>query len=344
MSSMLPTSPLRELVVLQNAKAFALKDSARPYVGLERLASGEPRMLGTLPSAESVSVNSLFEPGDILFGKLRPNLRKCVSAPFAGYCSTDILVLRARPGIDARFAGHALQTDRVFGAAVRSAIGTKMPRTNWRALQALEVFAPKDEVEQSGIAEILDTVDAAIRETEAVVAKLRQVKAGLLHDLLTRGLDARGHLRDPARQPEQFRDSPLGRIPKDWTWKRLAEFASVSSGVTLGRELGGAGTVELPYLRVANVQDGYLDLSEIKTVKVLRSEVPAFRLQGGDVLMNEGGDFDKLGRGTLWRGEIDPCLHQNHRTTFSRSVRTRVWSCRLSWRWFPVLTSGSVTS
>jgi type I restriction enzyme, S subunit len=70
--------------------------------------------------------------------------------------------------------------------------------------------------------------------------------------------------------------------------------------------------IELPYLRVANVQDGYLDLSEIKSVAVLKSEVDRFSLQTGDMLMTEGGDFDKLGRGTVWRGQISPCLHQNH--------------------------------
>ena len=61
---------------------------------------------------------------------------------------------------------------------------------------------------------MLDTVDEAIAKTEAVIAKLKQVRAGLLHDLLTRGLDEHGQLRDPIAHPEQFQDSPLGRIPR----------------------------------------------------------------------------------------------------------------------------------
>jgi type I restriction enzyme S subunit len=166
--------------------------------------------------------------------------------------------------------------------------------------------------EQRRIADILDAADAAIRQTEAVIAKLRQMKAGLLHDLLTRGLDEQGRLRDPVAHPEQFKDSLLGRIPKEWDIHPLSELAQVGSGVTLGREVQGASVVEMPYLRVANVQDGYIDLSEIKTVRVLRSELPSYLLQEGDVLMTEGGDFDKLGRGTVWRGQISPCLHQNH--------------------------------
>jgi type I restriction enzyme, S subunit len=63
---------------------------------------------------------------------------------------------------------------------------------------------------------------------------------------------------------------------------------------------------------VANVQDGHLDLSEVTTVLVPVSEANSCLLQSGDVLMNEGGDADKLGRGCIWRGEISPCLHQNH--------------------------------
>jgi type I restriction enzyme S subunit len=93
---------------------------------------------------------------------------------------------------------------------------------------------------------------------------------------------------------------------------RLDEVAEVGSGVTLGRDLEGSPTVELPYLRVENVQDGFLDLAEIKTVRIRPNEVERFSLQPKDVLMTEGGDIDKLGRGAIWTGEITPCLHQNH--------------------------------
>lgn len=79
----------------------------------------------------------------------------------------------------------------------------------------------------------------------------------------------------------------------------------------MGKAVNGA-SLELPYLRVANVQDGHLDLDVIKTVAVSHDDVARFSLQPGDVLFTEGGDFDKLGRGTVWRGEVPNCLHQNH--------------------------------
>src|SRR5438270_13215326 len=92
-----------------------------------------------------------------------------------------------------------------------------------------------------------------------------------------------------------------------WPTQCLAEVADIASGVAKGRRLEGE-TVTVPYLRVANVQAGHLDLSEIKEIEVLPSEVGKYRLQKGDILMTEGGDRDKLGRGTVWRGQIDTCI------------------------------------
>ena len=69
---------------------------------------------------------------------------------------------------------------------------------------------------------------------------------------------------------------------------------------------------ELPYLRVANVQRGFLDLAEMKTILAEETEIETLRLQKGDILFTEGGDRDKLGRGWVWNGEIDECIHQNH--------------------------------
>ena len=72
------------------------------------------------------------------------------------------------------------------------------------------------------------------------------------------------------------------------------------------------GPLSVPYLRVANVQDGFLDLAEVKAVGVTADALSRYALRPGDVLFTEGGDADKLGRGTVWSGEIEPCLHQNH--------------------------------
>jgi type I restriction enzyme S subunit len=145
--------------------------------------------------------------------------------------------------------------------------------------------------EQRAIADYLDAETARI---DALIAKKEQ----LIH-LLEERIDA---LLD-----EYFSPGPL-----DLT-VRLARLARVQTGVTLNAgKVNTGNTVRLPYLRVANVQPGWLDLSEVKEVDVDLAAAARSLLQPGDVLMTEGGDIDKLGRGTEWRGEVENCLHQNH--------------------------------
>lgn len=97
----------------------------------------------------------------------------------------------------------------------------------------------------------------------------------------------------------------------EWKKVTLGDVATIQTGVAKNEGYSGE-TIEIPYLRVANVQDGFLDLSEIKKIKIPVEKKNRFLLQKGDVIMTEGGDFDKLGRGTIWDGQISPCAHQNH--------------------------------
>jgi type I restriction enzyme S subunit len=97
-----------------------------------------------------------------------------------------------------------------------------------------------------------------------------------------------------------------------WEINKLQNLAEIVSGVTKGRKLSGKSLISAPYLRVANVQDGYLDLNEIKTIEVLPTDIEKYALLEGDVLLTEGGDPDKLGRGAVWYNEIKNCIHQNH--------------------------------
>jgi len=96
-------------------------------------------------------------------------------------------------------------------------------------------------------------------------------------------------------------------------WATLQDLAEIKGGLTLGKKRRQTDRLrEVPYLRVANVQRGFLNLDEVKTVAATNSEVEDLRLLGGDILFNEGGDRDKLGRGWVWSGEIPECIHQNH--------------------------------
>jgi type I restriction enzyme S subunit len=98
---------------------------------------------------------------------------------------------------------------------------TGIPGLNRNDVYELNIFEPPN-AEKRPLVQVLDTLDTTIRQTEAIIAKLKQVKQGLLHDLLTRGIDANGELRPPPSEaPHLYKASPLGRIPDEWTVKSL---------------------------------------------------------------------------------------------------------------------------
>ncbi|WP_156924403.1 restriction endonuclease subunit S [Derxia gummosa] len=288
---------LANLVSPVDAKITVRKDITRPYVGLENIPSHGAHLTGWSLASSSISTNSIFEAGDVLFGKLRPNLRKCVVAPFDGYCSTDILVLRANTGVDPGFAGKVLRTEQVGAAAEMTSVGTKMPRTSWKHLSQIEVFCP-GLTEQSRIAQVLDTLDTAIHETQAIIAKLKAVKQGLLHDLLTRGIDANGELRPPqAEAPHLYKESPLGWIPREW---EVSTLEAVSATVTSGsrdwaRFYADSGSL---FVRIGNLTREHINFRFDSCMYVRpprNADGQRTRLEPGDILFSITADLGIVG-------------------------------------------------
>src|SRR5690349_7635001 len=105
----------------------------------------------------------------------------------------------------------------------------------------------------------------------------------------------------------------LPSIPSSWAWTTLGEIAEVVGGVTKDTKKQSDPALPLvPYLRVANVQRGRIDLRSVAEIRVPSATAERLRLRPGDVLLNEGGDRDKLGRGWIWEGQLSECIHQNH--------------------------------
>ncbi len=114
-------------------------------------------------------------------------------------------------------------------------------------------------------------------------------------------------------EPVQPDTTDLPELPEGWVWASLDMLGEIASGVAKGTKRDANVQVrEVPYLRVANVQRGFLDLSEVKTILATEHDIAELTLQAGDILFNEGGDRDKLGRGWVWRDEVASCIHQNH--------------------------------
>ena len=132
--------------------------------------------------------------------------------------------------------------------------------------------------------------------------------------------------RQRADQREPMAPPPYS-APAGWEWRNLGSLLLITGGVTLGRKLAGRELVSLPYLRVANVQRGFLVLDQVKEIEVPADEVAKYALAPGDLLTTEGGDWDKVGRTAIWQGEVAKCLHQNH------VFRSRPYTDTFSSRW-----------
>lgn len=219
------------------------------------------------------------------------------------WASEHAVVVHVRDGHLVRWLGEVLRSMNLNQYSQSAA----QPGISVEVIENLPIPVPP-QPEQEVIATYLDRetarIERLIAAKERMLALLEEKRAALISRVVTRGLNPNAPLKPSGQEW-------LGEIPAHWGLQRLKQLAEVRGGLTLGKQYSG-DLREYPYLRVANVQDGYLDLEEVLTVEVPASEATSNLLAKGDVLMNEGGDIDKLGRGCVWRDEIAPCLHQNH--------------------------------
>lgn len=243
--------------------------------------------------------------GDIVFAR-RGDIGRCalVTAAQSGWiCGTGCLRVRLNDSAcSSQYLIHYLTWGNTKDWLTKNAVGQTMLNLNTSILARLPITLPSLH-EQRTIASILESVNETIEATQAVIEQLQVVKKAMMAELLTRGIPGR-HKR--------FKKTEIGEMPEEWPVARLNEVASVQTGIAKNTKQSGGHLVTVPYIRVANVQDGYVDLSEVKNVQVEQSALNRFALQEGDVLFTEGGDADKLGRGCVWKAQIHPCLHQNH--------------------------------
>lgn len=215
--------------------------------------------------------------------------------------------VRARFDNNEKYLGFILYTVSKLGWL--DAINNKATIAHFthEKFQSLPIPLPPPD-EQAAIVRFLDAAEKHIRRyiraKQKLIHLLNEQKQAIIQQAVTRGLDPDAPMKDSGVEW-------LGEIPAHWEVLPLKRVVQIQTGITLGKTYLSE-TREYPYLRVANVQTGYVDLSHIKTINVPPNEAARSMLRVGDVLMTEGGDADKLGRGTVWNGEIPECLHQNH--------------------------------
>ena len=267
-----------------------------------------------------------------------------------GAGSTEFHVLEPQQ-VNARYLFHWLSQETFRNRAEHNMTGTagqKRVPTDW--LRSAPIPVPPTTTEQDVIVARIDALFSEIDVGEAALAEARAgvetYRKALLKAAVTGELTADWRAEQAASgQPQETGQQLLSRIlasrrarwqadpknarkkyvepagpdtddlpelPEGWAWATLQQIAFVSGGATVDSKRKPVDPVEVPYLRVANVQRGALDLAKMKTIRIERSKLEDLMLQPGDILLNEGGDRDKVGRGWIWEGQIEICAHQNH--------------------------------
>lgn len=260
-----------------------------PYVGLEHVnSSGRITNGPTVGSANLKSTKFKFTPDHILFGKLRPYLRKVARPENNGVCSTDILPLLPGKEIDRDFLFHWLRTDEVINRATSACAGANLPRLSPEKLRDFELYYPISLAEQKRIAAILDKADAIRR-------KLQQ--SLLLSDDFLRSVFF-NMFGNPVFNPNV---------------KTIVTVADAGE-VQLGRQRAPkyqSGRHTCPYVRVANVYENRISTKDVLSMDFNTSDFKKYRLEEGDILLNEGQSTELVGRPAMWRNEIPNCCFQN---------------------------------
>jgi len=257
------------------------------------------------------SAYKLVLPRDIAYNKMRAWQGAIGASDLRGIISPAYVVMRLRTGDNLpRYFHYLYRTPQFAKEAERWSYGITSDMWSLRPEHFKMIYTPQPpSAEQTAIVRFLDWVNGrleqAIRAKRKVISLLTEQKQAIIHRAVTRGLDPSVPVK-PSGIPW------LGDIPRHWEVRPLKAVCQIQSGTTLGKDYSGQQTHDFPYLRVANVQAGYVNLSVVKKIRVPTDEAKRCLLEKGDVLMTEGGDPDKLGRGCVWEAQVAPCLHQNH--------------------------------
>jgi type I restriction enzyme S subunit len=268
------------------------------YLGLEHLASGLPALVGRGTESDVRSGKTSFRSGDVLFGKLRPYLRKSVLVGEDGICSTDILVFRATEKSVPEFICLLTHTDEFVGHAKATTSGVQHPRTSWSGLREFKLHVPPVP-EQRKIAGVLGVVQRAIEQQERLLALTADLKKALLHQLFTAGL--RG---EPQKQTE------IGLVPDSWQIMPLGALAKIGNGSTPKRGNNGywqGGTI--PWLNSSKIHERFITAADQFVTDLAVKECHLPRVKPGSLLIAITGQGKTLGNSALV--SFGTCINQH---------------------------------
>ena len=218
----------------------------------------------------------------------------------AGVISSTVARLSPKDDIESSFLYYSL--DSKFEWIQGRRTGTGIPHVPKDLGRILQISYPKDKNQQYRITEILSTVDETIEQTEALIAKYQQIKAGMMHDLFTRGVTPDGKLRPTYQQaPNLYRESSLGwRIPKEWDVKPLGDMLAQCGGYLQTGPFGSQlhayeYQIEgVPVVMPQNINDGLISTEGIALINEARAhELARHRMRIGDIIIARRGDLSR---------------------------------------------------
>ena len=230
-------------------------------------------------------------------------------SPYTGSVSLISIVMEPKR-IYPAYAHHLLRSYPFQEEFYRYGKGIVADLWSTNSSEMKNILLPDLSVEeQTQIANFLDNetakIDSLIEKQQKLIELLKEKRQAVISHAVTKGLNPDVPIKDSGVEW-------LGQVPEHWTVCRLKHIGYIQSGIAKGKDLTDKKTISVPMLRVANVQDGYLNLNDVHHIDIEPEQLERYLLKDGDVLMNEGGDNDKLGRGAVWHGEVPNCIHQNH--------------------------------
>ncbi len=238
---------------------------------------------------------------DVLMATVRPNLK--AFAHYSGngedvVCSTGFAVIRSKEKSDSKFIFNTILSDEITRQIENLIVGSNYPAINSSDVKQLSFSIPPLP-EQKKIASILTSVDDVIEKTEAQISKLQDLKKGMMTELLAKGI---GHT--------EFKDSPVGRIPKSWDVKTVKEVVkSIKSGLSrriVTQDIG------LPMMISGNIQDNKLDTSELKywyKDDPQGANTDNYLLQDGDILICFINSISQIGKCCIYQDIGRPAIY-----------------------------------
>lgn len=224
-------SKIRYLVTTRSEKRIT--DSSVPYIGLENIESQTGKFVKTGIQVDK-SENIVVEIGDVLFGKLRPYLRKYWRATFTSTASSEFLVFQSSE-LDMNFLYYAIQSDSFIEEVNTSTYGSKMPRASWEYIKNMRIAFPTSLVEQQKIADFLDEKTAQLDKVKSLleeqIQKLKDYRASLIYETVTKGLDKTVPMKDSGIDW-------IGQVPEGWEVKRLKDYVDFQTGTTPPQSIG----------------------------------------------------------------------------------------------------------